>query len=520
MGRGLVFATINKFGELYFLFANSPLVNVSLPGGRERQKLYNRSSEKDTFVDTPNPQKTGLLRRTIAGNFIDLQGLPVTLKILTIAGYLAVFGLLFFTLVVELAGDRLPTVTYIVLGQNVQVPLIVMAIAGLAFILGWAYLLTGAAAARARIFLPILFLYALQLFLVSGGSLLALFLEVLFFLSVLVIYGLTFRTNFWRELPGLHFFGWLGAVSIIVLLSIGTSATNAEVARALSANFGIVMLLTFFFWILLGFSIIDLGIKIGGGFTRIVRKLLPFSAFSALIVFVLLIHPAAVLLVFWLARDGFLLLDLLFSILLILGALGMWIARHWSGSTGAVFLALSLATPVVVVGLSLAFTGHDFTELLLRMTGFFPPMLLFVGLTTYNLFGIGVTFTGVDGRILPKRARVLLYFGTLLLVVACMLFLSNERIVATNQLSQDFQNWTNNLFALNALVLGVPYVVWMIWKRREMLIGPEKDFSGPPRLPWLGRVPGPAWIAFSLVLACACACLLVGILFWLVNRSI
>jgi MFS superfamily sulfate permease-like transporter len=171
---------------------------------------------------------------------------------------------------------------------------------------------------------------------------------------------------------------------------------------------------------------------------------------------------------------------------------------------------------VVVLGLSLAFEGHDFTELLLKMTGFFPPTLLFVGLTTYNLFGMGVAFTGVDGRILPKRARVFLYFGTLLLVVACMLFLSNERIAETNQLSQDVQTLLNNLFALSALVLGIPYVVWMVWKRREMLIGPEKDFSSPPRWVWLERVPGPAWLALSLVLACACACVLVGILYWLV----
>jgi len=470
-------------------------------------------------VDTPTPPQPGLLRRTFAGNIIDLQDLPVSLKILTIAGYLAVFGLLFFTLLVELAGDRLQTVEYTLVGQNVKVPLLVMAIAGLAFILGWTYLLTGAAAARARIFLPVLVLYALQLFLVTGANLLLLFLEVLFFLTVLVIYGLTFRTNFWRDLPGLHFFGWLVAVSVIVILSVGTSATNAQVASSLSANFAIVMLLTLVFWVLLGLSVIDLGITIGRGFTRIARKILPFSALSALVVFVLLIHPAVVMLVFWLTRDGFLLLDVLFSTLLILGALVVWIARRWSGSTCAVFLILSLATPVLTLGISMAFVGQDFTQLLLEMTGIFPPTLLFVGLTTYNLFGMGVAFTGVDGRILPKRARVLLYFGTLLLVVACMLFLSNQRIAETNQLSLDFQNLINNLFALSALFLGIPYVVWMVWKRREMLIGLENDFSGPPRWVWLGRVPGPAWIALSLVLACACSCLLVVILLGLANAD-
>jgi hypothetical protein len=478
--------------------------------------MYNRSSEKEDLLDTPKPSEPGFLRRTIAGNFIDLQGLPVSLKILTIGGYLAVFGMLFFTLLVELAGDRLKTVEYSLAGQNDSVPLVVVAISALAFILGWTYLLTGAAAARARIFLPVLVLFALQLFLVTNITLPLLFLDVAFFLSVLVIYGLTFRTRFWRDLPGLHFFGWLTGVSVLVILSVGTSATNAEVARALSANFSIVLLLTLVFWVLLGLSIIDLGIKIGRGFTRIARKFLPFSVSSALVVFVLLIHPAVAALVFWMTQDGFWLLDVLFSILLILGALVLWIVRRWSVSTSAVFLTLSLATPVVVLGLSMAFAGKDFSELLLKMTGIFPPMLLFVGLTTYNLFGMGVTFTSMDGRILPKRARVLLYFGTLLLVVTCMLFMSNERLAETKQLSLNVQNLINNLFAMSALFLGVPYMVWMVWKRREILIGLEKDFSGPPRWPWMGRIPGPAWIALSLILSCACTCLMLGILYWLI----
>ena len=274
-------------------------------------------------MDTTNPQKPGFLRRTFAENFIDLHGLPASLKILTIGGYVAVFGLLFFTLLVELAGDHLPTVQFMVTEENLKLPLAVMAITSLAFILGWAYLLTGAAAAKPRIFLPVLALFALQLFLVSGGTLLLILLEVLFFLTVLVIYGLTFRTRFWRDLPGLHFFGWLGAVSVIVILSVGTVATNAQIAIALSGNFSIVLILTLVFWVVLGFSIIDLGIQIGRAFTQIGLRYLPFSAFSALIVFVLLIHPAVIALAFWLTKDGFLLLDLLFSISVHFGRAGL-----------------------------------------------------------------------------------------------------------------------------------------------------------------------------------------------------
>jgi len=467
-------------------------------------------------MDSPIPPKPGFLRRTFAGYFIDLQDLSVSMNILTIGGYLAILGMLFMTLLVELAGNRLPTVEFTLAGQNDKVPLVVLAIAGLAFILGWVYLLAGAAASRARIFLPVLALFAAQLFLQTNITLLNIYLFGTFFIIVLAIYAFTARTRFWRDHPGLHFYGWLAAVSVITLLTIGMSATISEVARSLSANFSIVLLLTLVFWVLLGLSIIDLGIRIGRMFTRLFRKYLPFSTFSALVVFVLLVLPALTLLVFWLTKDGFWLLAVLIPFLLILAAIGIWIARRWSVTTASVLLTLSLASPVVVLGLSMAFSGQDFAGLLLNMTGIFPPTLLFVGLTTYNLFGMGVSFTGVDGRILPRKARVLLYFGTLLLVVACMLFTSNERVSATNELSLDFQTLTNNLFALSALLLGLPYLVWMVWKRRELLVGPVAEMDLPPSWVGLERIPRLAWMAIALILSCTCSCLLVVILFALI----
>ncbi len=467
-------------------------------------------------MEAPETQKTGLLRSAFAGNFIDLQGLPDTLKFLVVCGYLAVLGQLLFTLLVELAGDRLPVVLYSIAENDYKIPLLVMFVAGLAFILGWAYLLAGAAAAKARIFLPVLALFSLQLFLVTGGNLLLVFLELVFFLAVLVIYGLTFRTNFWSDLAGLHFFGWLAAVSVLVFFSVGLSATNSMVATALSANFSILQLLTFIFWVLLGLSVINLGVSIGRWFNRVARKTFPFSTYSAFIIFTLLVHPAVIALIFWITRDGFWLLDVIFSVLLILGAGIVWIARRWSPHTGSVFLILSFATPVVVLGLSMAFAGNDFTQILLARTGIFPPTLLFVGLTTYNLFGMGTSFTSVDGRILPKQARILLYFGMLLLVVACMLFRSNDHIVGTGLLSLDIQSWINNLFALSALFIGLPYVVWMVWKRRDLLIGPEIDFSAPPRWGWLTRISGQVWVALAVLLACACSCALAAILYSLI----
>ena len=470
-------------------------------------------------MDTSQPLKPprpNFLRKFISDNFVDLHGLSFILKILTTAGYLAVLGQLLFTLVIERLGFSLPVVAYSIVDKIYQVPLVVMAVTAIAFIMGWVFLLTGAAASRARVFLPVLTVFALQLFMVS--SLLGIFVELLFIIAVLLIYLLTFRTNFWRDLPDLHFFGWLLAVSAIFILSVGTSATNAELASALSTNFSIVMLLTLAFWVLLGFSVFSLGIKVGKFVTSYARKALPFPALSALAVFLVIIHPMVALLVIWQGRDPFWSFDLPFSVLFLLVALVLWILRRWSPRVAAIFLALSVATPVIMVCLSGAFAGRSFTENVLKMTGFFPPILLFVLMTTYNLLGMGVTFTGVDGRVMPKRARILLYFGTLILVVACMLFISNEHIAGTDTLATDYQDLINSFISISAFIFIIPYGIWMIVKRRELLIGPELDPAAPPQWTFLEKVPRVAWIIISLVLACSCVCLLVGILTWLATR--
>ncbi len=116
-------------------------------------------------MEEPKFQRSSFLRGLFSGVFIELQGIPVVLKILVVVGYLAVLGQLLFTLLFEIAGNNLQTIEYSLSGENHIVPLLVLVITGLAFILGWAYVLTGAAAARARVFLPVLAVFALQLFL-------------------------------------------------------------------------------------------------------------------------------------------------------------------------------------------------------------------------------------------------------------------------------------------------------------------------------------------------------------------
>ncbi len=466
---------------------------------------------------TINPQSRSIFGR-LAENFIDLRGLPLGIKLLTIGGYLSVFFLLLMVLLFEIIGDDLPSIQFSFPGdpRNISLPLAVMAIAVLFFIVGWVYLLTGAGMAKARIFLSVLALFSFQLFMIVGvsQSVFPIAGEFIFFLAFLIVYALTYRTKFWRNFPLLHFGGWLGVILFFMILGVGTAMTDSMIAASLVTNFYVIMLITLIFWVFLGLDIMNLGITIGRSLTIIARRFLPFPALSALTVFILLVHPAIVLSALTLTKNwGWWFVDLILSVPLVLGASFVWLMHRWNTAAAATFLSLSFASPVAFLGVSMAFNGSDVVELLLALTGIFPPLLLFVSLTTYNLMGTGVTFTGVDGRVMPRGARILLYFGTVILVVTFMLLISRERVVETKELALDVQGLINDLFALSGLFLGIPYVIWLVWKRREKVIGDEKAFTSPPRWTWLERIPAWVLLTLSLITACLLSCSFVAVLY-------
>lgn len=462
------------------------------------------------------PAQTGPPPKKPSGAFIKLNGLPLNVKLLTIGGYLAVFGLLLGLLAVTIGKDN-EIVSYTINNSPREISLSALAFSGFGFILGWAYLITGAAAARGRLFLPALALLALQMFLLSTGGLYTLVSQFCFFAGILAIYALTSQKRFWRDWPLLHFLIWLPSTFILFFLSAGMAESDSRIAEAMSANFAMLFLAAMGFWAFLGLGIVDLGVGFGKAFTVLAHKLLPSPALTALTIFTLLVHPAAVAILFGITLDGFWLFDYLFSIPLILAAIFAALTKRWTPKLRAILMALNLASPAIIFGLSLAFAGYDLTEWLLNLTGIFPPLLLFIGLTIYNLMSLGVKFTSIEGQTLNRVARILIYFGLLILAITFMLFQMNEKDAITHQTALDVQTTLNNALALGALALGIPYLGWLIWKKREDLIGAEAQFSAPPRWTWLERLPARFWLPLSLILSCLACCTLSGILYWLMS---
>lgn len=83
----------------------------------------------------------------------------------------------------------------------------------------------------------------------------------------------------------------------------------------------------------------------------------------------------------------------------------------------------------------------------------------------------------------------------------------NARDPITGQLDGYFEGVINNFFALSAFFLGLPYLLWITWRRGEELIGKEEDFAEiEPTFPKLKRYAGPNAVRTGLMISVFFSC--------------
>jgi hypothetical protein len=143
--------------------------------------------------------------------------------------------------------------------------------------------------------------------------------------------------------------------------------------------------------------------------------------------------------------------------------------------TASMLLAISIVLPVLTLGWSQPFRKADLTTVVLTLAGMsinvLPAALLFVGLATYDLLNFGVEFANTDGRIMPRGGRVLMYFGTVLLATSFTQFFFYARVVATGQPEGTLDLFIDIPFVVGILILGLPYLAWIVLRRRGRLTG-------------------------------------------------
>jgi hypothetical protein len=437
------------------------------------------------MVGGSSPEEFGrFVRRVLRERVVDLGSLSWSLRLLALLGYASVAFMLGVTAFLELTNAGMPGVEFRSesLGKVLRVPVPAMFFAALSLALGWAFLLTGASDCRRRVFLPVAFLFLSQwiLFAPAKGA-----LAPLIGLGGILVIGAVARRMarswaYWRDLPLFEFGAW-SAFMIVALAGLFFGEGRGQAATDLESAFILPQIIAVPFWVLLGVEAVDAAANLARVVVVRLRRRFSETRFGTLVVAVLLIRPvisAALIL----NDGGWWGIDFLVSVLLLLWALGLRLSGRLSVPAASLLLAISLVLPVLILGSSQPFREADLTTEALSVAGVatnvLPAALIFVGLAAYDVLNFGARYANVDGRIMPRGGRVLMYFGVVLLVTAFTLFFLNARVISTGQPDQSLELFIDMPFFIGILFLGLPYLAWMAWRRREKLIGSESASLG------------------------------------------
>lgn len=465
--------------------------------------------------------------------FISLKGLPPGMRILGILGYTCLAAALIVMVVSAIPGVDLGAVTFPGFGEageiTVAIPRLIIITGLLGLLLSWVYILTGATKGKPLVFLPLVGLFSLMLVCLmplgaQAGSLWLIWFCTIppVIIAASAMHLFTYKKAFWRDFPLLEFLFWLVVLALAgVLFWLGRSGIS-ELTSTLDSIFLLLFLLLLPVWLLLGISAVDLAVKVARWVITRLRRLFSQNIIQALAVFVLTARPAMLPLLFLadqLYEPGVLnftlqesplgaaiFFDALLSIPLLIALLITFLARRWDGYRAAKLLAFSLATPVFLLGFMLGVSGgpdilNPF-EFTVKNVGLLPSVAVFVILLIHSVLGLGEKFSRVDGKVLPRHGRILLVFGLALLVVSLAVFVFNLSEAGTGYMLGDWEGQFTRVFLLGLIVLGLPYLLWITWRRSQRLAGSREDYEAiMPRFTALSFTSNRKWILMAVLTA-------------------
>jgi hypothetical protein len=452
---------------------------------------------------------------------IDLRPVGWDVRLLVVVGLLVVLVTLGATLLfghgLSLAGEVVfepdPDST-----DTLSIPFVALVLATLVFAVGWAYLLGGAARCRVWVFLVIGLFFGLQTLVlanaITGSQTATLVYACL--LPVVVVLALVgyfvlrrLRHRLWAGL--LEPLWWLGLTSVFIVLIWVSSDSSSAVASHFATSTGAILVLAAVYWVYLALDVVGMALGLGRWVVTGTRVLLVPQVARWLILIFLLLKPLVAFALFAITDFQFLALDLFASLLLAVVGLVLIPFWRWSATAAYVLLSLSIALTVVFYALELALGGSDFSSLLLERTGLVTPLISFVVLTLWDMATSGARFANKEGKNLPRAGRMLLYAGGLMQAAMATLFYTASG-------DPRLQDMANNALVTGLAILGVGYIVFAIWRRREMMIGSPVEAEEGMAL--LRRLPRAAWAAIVVLAAVAGCCLCLGIwTFWLATAE-
>lgn len=440
-------------------------------------------------------------RRPFADAWMDLSNVTRTQRWLAMAGYVTIGLIIALMLGIEqisrfLGPEARSLDSLTTIAQNSS------------YVVGWAFLLAGAAQARWRILLPALALFGLT----TIGSSLGLFgfLPCLTILGVLALSVASSRTRLFQGKQE-----WVTVLSFLIpfvavaLFTLGGSTLGSSLGQALTGLWMYPILLII--WALSGLTVVDTAADVAKGINQRLARTLAATPLYAAIIFVIFLRLT---LAIWglfvvslflfgqpetvgelnylqLALVSVVLVELLVGvpILIWLGLLA--VTRRWK--THSIFLAfaISLILPIVILGFILSLGGADISDIVgtsVEQAGLMPPVLVFVFFLTISLLALGSSFAAGDSPVLPRSARIYLSLGLVLLILNFVFNSVTLNIEAGEEIA--LQSLQDAIFPLSLLILGVPYFLLMLFRQQEKLVGDAPAHVRPvSRWPVLDRFP-------------------------------
>lgn len=414
---------------------------------------------------------------------VDLDGLSPAHRGLVRGGYAATIALLVAAFIAAVVGG--PAVDLETDGRT-EVPALAVALANVSFIIGWAFVLTGASHASGKVFLP-LFVFWLFLAFIMAAAALASVLVVAVGVGLGVVMVRTGLLTRWQQRPTVEFLSWLSLTTAVVLLGYtasGRPSLFADVTYVSALYLGIAAIA---FWVWLGFDAVTGAIDIGRLAVYVARRAIANRLLSVMGAFATVGLPLVLLFLvagqdssassaFPSALAAWLAFAWVLTSLVGLCCVGVIVLRRWSVS--AAMFAVSL--DVALLALTLAFVSA------LWPTGIFeglgtshlvPPTFLFLLLASYDIAALGTRHAERDSPVAPRASRVLLYFGVVVLVLGSSMLLLN-----VHQDSSSFADVAHVLasFGLTAgiLVLGIPYFLFVLIRRRDRMTPEPAPVTG------------------------------------------
>jgi len=352
---------------------------------------------------------------------LDLADFSPAYRRLALIGYgLAIF-LIVALVVFELAGANLSRIVFTSSGYQrtlqLSVPVATPSIYLLSWVAGWALVLTGASDCRNRIFLPIAAYFTLAWLSGSGiantegsGGFL-LWLLPLLLLFARIVSG---RLVIWHARPGLEFLLW---AILLAAFPLTRGSEDAKVAASVYSSLAGVYIVGLPFWFWLGVDGADGILQSANGMLGALRQTLGNRQDRLAGGLTGLLVGLALVLTF--VDRGLWMLPVV-VVLLALAAVGLARLRGRGPTMPLRFLlwvAFSAFVFAFFLDLAVKEIDTDVNSIVLHLAGL-PPGAVFGLLLLYDICTAGTRFAGVDGRWLPRRGRILIYLGAIVLSAA------------------------------------------------------------------------------------------------------